>query len=170
MCSMPSSATNRASGSRTCSDRQKRPGSARQLQHAHGPHAIRYHPRGAVQFPLFQGTDRSPLVLAGKADGSCRSPPSDGGLRLGNVGRWPSSSRRNPLRETPLELRRRVRRPPRHGAHNSRRPGQFRAETPAGKRPGAAAWSTNTTRRSRRPALSGRHSSTSMANRDAKSC
>jgi VCBS repeat protein len=41
---------------------------------------------GRASFLLFQGTDRSPIVLAGKADGSLTALPGDGGLRLGNVG------------------------------------------------------------------------------------
>lgn len=41
---------------------------------------------GRANFLLFQGTDRSPIVLAGKADGSLAALPGDGGLRLGNVG------------------------------------------------------------------------------------
>jgi hypothetical protein len=41
---------------------------------------------GRANFLLFQGTDRSPIVLAGKADGSLTALPGDGGLRLGNVG------------------------------------------------------------------------------------
>ncbi|HUE16412.1 MAG TPA: FG-GAP-like repeat-containing protein [Planctomycetaceae bacterium] len=41
---------------------------------------------GRASFLLFQGTDRSPLVLAGKSDGSLAALPGDGGMRLGNVG------------------------------------------------------------------------------------
>lgn len=41
---------------------------------------------GRPSFLLFQGTDRSPIVLTGKADGSLAALPGDGGLRLGNVG------------------------------------------------------------------------------------
>ncbi len=41
---------------------------------------------GRASFLLFQGTDRSPIVLSGKADGSLTALPGDGGLRLGNVG------------------------------------------------------------------------------------
>jgi hypothetical protein len=39
-----------------------------------------------ANFLLFQGSDRSPIVLAGKADGSLAAVPGDAGLRLGNVG------------------------------------------------------------------------------------
>ncbi len=41
---------------------------------------------GRASFLLFQGTDRSPIVLSGKSDGSLTALPGDGGLRLGNVG------------------------------------------------------------------------------------
>ena len=41
---------------------------------------------GRPSFLLFQGTDHSPLVLAGKADGSLAALPGDGGMRLGSVG------------------------------------------------------------------------------------
>ena len=41
---------------------------------------------GRPNFLLFQGTDHSPLVLAGKGDGSLTALPGDGGMRLGSVG------------------------------------------------------------------------------------
>jgi len=41
---------------------------------------------GRASFLLFQGSDRSPLVLAGKLDGTLAPVPGDAGLRLGNVG------------------------------------------------------------------------------------
>jgi hypothetical protein len=41
---------------------------------------------GRASFLLFQGSDRSPLVLASKSDGTLAPVPSDSGLRLGNVG------------------------------------------------------------------------------------
>ena len=115
------------------------PGSARQLQHAHGPHAIRYHPRGAVRI---SSCSRGPIAAlscspARRTAPSLPFPPT----AACGWGTW----RGGRLYHVGTRFARRLSncgvawcRPPRHGAHNSRRPGQFRAETPAGKRPGVA--------------------------------
>ena len=83
----PWSDRKRGSGSLIRSARQRRRRSRSTVPRRRRPSCDSTPTRnGRASFLLFQGTDRSPIVLSGKSDGSLTALPGDGGLRLGNVG------------------------------------------------------------------------------------